>query len=66
MQGTCALNKSLLSLLMGVSGGFIAFSPPALAQDGVLEEVIVTARKRAESLQETPVAVTSSRASMKR
>ena len=29
------------------------------AQDGVLEEVIVTARKRAESLQETPLAVTA-------
>lgn len=32
---------------------------PAAAQDMVLEEVVVTARKRAESLQETPVAVTA-------
>ncbi|MBN7798900.1 TonB-dependent receptor [Parahaliea mediterranea] len=32
---------------------------PAGAQDLVLEEVVVTARKRAESLQETPVAVTA-------
>ena len=32
---------------------------PVLAQDMVLEEVIVTARKRQESLQETPVAVTA-------
>ncbi|MCZ6830945.1 MAG: TonB-dependent receptor, partial [Gammaproteobacteria bacterium] len=32
---------------------------PLAAQDAVLEEVIVTARKRAESLQETPVAVTA-------
>ena len=31
----------------------------AMAQDGVLEEVIVTARKREESLQETPVAVSA-------
>jgi iron complex outermembrane receptor protein len=34
-------------------------SPVALSQDGILEEVIVTARKREESLQETPVAVTA-------
>lgn len=34
-------------------------SPIALSQVGVLEEVIVTARKREESLQETPVAVTA-------
>jgi iron complex outermembrane receptor protein len=31
----------------------------ALAQSGVLEEVVVTARKREESLQETPVAVSA-------
>ena len=31
----------------------------ASAQDRVLEEVIVTARRRQESLQETPVAVTA-------
>lgn len=29
----------------------------ALAQEGVLEEVVVTTRKRAESLQETPISV---------
>ena len=29
----------------------------ALAQEGVLEEVVVTSRKRAESLQETPISV---------
>ena len=32
---------------------------PALAETATLEEVIVTARKRDESLQETPVAVTA-------
>lgn len=32
---------------------------PVLAQGAVLEEVLVTARKRAESLQETPLAVTA-------
>ncbi len=36
-----------------------ATTAPVLAQAGVLEEVIVTARKREESLQETPVAVTA-------
>jgi iron complex outermembrane receptor protein len=36
-----------------------ALSPVTLAQEGALEEVIVTARKREESLQETPVAVTA-------
>lgn len=50
--------KTILSLLAGVSG-FGGFSVLALAQDGVLEEIIVTARKRAENLQETPVAVTA-------
>ena len=34
-------------------------APAALSQEGVLEEVVVTARKREESLQETPVAVTA-------
>ncbi len=35
----------------------------AVAQNNVLEEVVVTARRRAESLQETPVAVTAMDAS---
>ena len=38
---------------------FTGQAPVALSQEGVLEEVIVTARKREESLQETPVAVTA-------
>ena len=37
----------------------ITQAPVAFAQEGVLEEVVVTARKREESLQETPVAVTA-------
>lgn len=32
---------------------------PAVAQDAALEEIIVTARKREENLQDTPVAVTA-------
>jgi iron complex outermembrane receptor protein len=38
---------------------FPLFPQPLSALDNVLEEVIVTARKREESLQETPVAVTA-------
>ena len=36
----------------------LMFSPSAFAQSGLLEEVVVTATKRAQTLQETPVAVT--------
>ncbi|MCP5147921.1 MAG: TonB-dependent receptor [Pseudomonadales bacterium] len=50
--------NSLYSGLLALVGSGV-FIPPALSQDGALEEVIVTARKRAESLQETPVAVTA-------
>ena len=50
--------KSLLALVVAASPFDVA-----LAQDNAayaqLEEVVVTARKRAESLQETPVAVTA-------
>ncbi|MEM6581603.1 MAG: TonB-dependent receptor [Pseudomonadota bacterium] len=38
-------------------------SPLVYADQGILEEIIVTARKREESLQETPVAVTALSAS---
>jgi len=41
----------------------ISAPTPAYAQD-VLEEIIVTARKRLESLQETPLAVSAFNASM--
>jgi hypothetical protein len=44
---------------LAIASGTVSFSPLCLAQDGVLEEVIVTARRRLESLQETPVAVTA-------
>ena len=43
-----------------VAAATLAAQPLAvLAQAGLLEEVVVTARKREESLQETPVAVTA-------
>ncbi|MCB1687335.1 MAG: Plug domain-containing protein, partial [Halioglobus sp.] len=37
----------------------ITFPMQALAAEGVLEEVIVTARKRAEDIQDVPVSVTA-------
>ncbi len=49
--------------LIAVAVSGVLLSPaavvPALAQPGMLEEVVVTARKREESMQETPVAVTA-------
>ncbi len=36
-----------------------SFSSQALAADAVIEEIIVTAQKREESLQETPISVTA-------
>ena len=53
--GTRVTVLSALVTAIGLAGE----APLALAQDNVLEEVIVTARKREESLQETPVAVTA-------
>ncbi len=57
MRVAARKRKSLAIAISLVSAGAVA--PPVMAQEGVLEEVIVTARKRAESLQETPVAVTA-------
>jgi iron complex outermembrane recepter protein len=58
MPGSPVFRKSLLCVWMGACS-LVGLSGPALSQDGVLEEVIVTARKREENLQETPVAVTA-------
>ena len=44
---------------LAFTSGLTPISPLAFAQEGILEEVIVTARRRVESLQETPVAVTA-------
>jgi iron complex outermembrane receptor protein len=52
---TRSINKLLLAVV-GVSS--FTIQTPAWSQ-GVLEEVVVTARKREESLQETPIAVTA-------
>jgi len=50
--------RSLRELLFGVVClGLIA--PPAIAQTGIIEEIIVTARQRDESLQSAPVTITA-------
>ena len=49
---TCAVNAAIF-------GSSASLSSIALAQTGALEEIVVTARKRAESLQDVPIAVTA-------
>jgi iron complex outermembrane receptor protein len=56
VSNTCRLSALTVAL---VSSAATLPAPKALAQELALEEVIVTARKREESLQETPVAVTA-------
>ncbi|MEX2524794.1 MAG: TonB-dependent receptor [Gammaproteobacteria bacterium] len=47
-----------VAVLLGLS--IIATAPlPVIAQSGVLEEVVVTARYREEALQDTPIAITA-------
>jgi len=53
------LPLSVACVALAIASGTVPFSPLCLAQEGVLEEVIVTARRRVESLQETAVAVTA-------
>lgn len=48
-------NRSIARLLAGL---FAGASVPALAQTAVLEEIIVTARKRDEALKDVPVSMT--------
>jgi iron complex outermembrane receptor protein len=48
--------KNVVALLLtGVVASLVM--PQAHAQDTLLEEIVVTARKRAETLEETPVSV---------
>ncbi len=51
--------RNIPALLLCGATLFLVPALPALAQVGVLEEVIVTARKRAESLQDAPLAVSA-------
>ena len=52
-------SRALLSAGLVAAGMSAGPAPVALAQEFVLEEVVVTARRREESLQETPVAVSA-------
>ncbi len=53
-------NATLLASLAGAALIAAAYdSPPALAQELALEEIIVTARKREENLQDLPLTVTA-------
>ena len=48
------------AITMGALVVFTGITPPAVAADkGALEEVVVTARYRAEKLQDTPIAITA-------
>lgn len=51
--------RYLFSACLLVPAGLVAPAPVAYGQEAMLEEVVVTARRREESLQETPVAVTA-------
>ena len=52
-------SSRLLASILFISGLGSMTPSPVAAQEAMLEEVIVTARRREESLQETPVAVTA-------
>ncbi len=58
-QARFPVSANFLLTLAVVSGAGAVTPVPVAAQEGMLEEVIVTARRREESLQETPVAVTA-------
>jgi len=57
----CAMNLVLATTLLTLAGGFAATKASAQAQgdasQGYIEEIIVTASKRAQTLQEVPIAV---------
>jgi iron complex outermembrane receptor protein len=56
------MNKKILTISIQATllGSSIAIPQLAMAQGpGVLEEIVITARKRAESLQDVPIAVTA-------
>jgi iron complex outermembrane receptor protein len=47
------------SLLLSAGSAILLTSAPAFAQGGAIEEIIVTARQRAESLQDVPASITA-------
>lgn len=46
-------------LATALSTAFLAGTPATSLADGLLEEVVVTAQKRTQNLQDVPVAVTA-------
>ncbi len=54
IRSKLALQSSVVALC-----GLTMASPPAAAQQVALEEIVVTARKRAESLQDIPLSITA-------
>ncbi len=48
-----------LAIFSVLVAGVIVAPRPVIAQDGMLEEIIVTARKREESVQDIPIAVSA-------
>jgi iron complex outermembrane receptor protein len=63
LRRSCYATVSLLALGLGASGTLAQQTQQAQAQTGQralqMEEVVVTARKREESLQEIPIAITA-------
>ena len=51
--------KSRLLCSTLIAGGIIAAGAPSVAQTIAVEEIVVTARKRAENLQEVPITVSA-------
>ncbi len=50
-------NATRFPLVLAIAGTLLSGPGPVFAEGLVLEEIIVTAQKRAESLQETPISV---------
>ena len=57
--GMSQCNLRLVATALGVCAPALLGSGPVVAQDAALEEIVVTAQKREESLQDTPVAVSA-------
>lgn len=59
MKHLKSLGSALPAIPLSIAATSLWVAPVSLAQDLVLEEIVVTARKREESLQDTPIAVSA-------